>query len=122
MFLNVVELMDSVITDARTLLDELGQNEKTRQRIDSLLNAAQAIRTELMQYASADGSIDNVPRSSGYYTRTPFAVFETGIYLSKKLAERGIFPLDNQQLECLERMDSKVKSVRERLDDIWGTG
>ena len=115
-----MELIDSVISDSQTLLEQLGQHERAQQRISDLLNAAQIIQAELKLYISADGSMDNIPRSSGSYTRTPFAIFETGIYLSKKLSEHETIPLSNEQLECLERMDSKVKLVRGRLDEIWG--
>jgi len=119
MSLNVIELMDSVIADAQALLGELGQDEKARQKIASLLTQAQAIHAELMKYAAADGSIDNVPRSSGYYTRTPFGIFKTSMYIMNKYSEHKTISISTEQMVRLQRMETNVNAVADRLTEIW---
>ena len=112
--------MESVIADAQTLLNELQQNEKARERVEILLNAAQFIRDEMRSYLLADGSLNIAIAASGRYAAAPFAMIETNIYIIKKLSESGN-TLSASHLERLESMDAKVKSVRERLDEIWRT-
>ena len=121
MSINVLQLMNAVVSDCQSLLDESAHNERVRRYIDDLLNVAQFIRDELNLYVLPDGSVEVIPISSGgSYTRTPFAKFETHIYLMKKLNGSGTIELSNEQIERLESMDTTVKSVRKRLNEIWG--
>src|SRR5690242_12055621 len=72
MVANVLELIESIITDTQSLQDELGQDAQARQHVEKLLNAAHFIRDEMTLYRLGD-LINHVPRSASNYAATPFS-------------------------------------------------
>jgi len=120
MSVNVRELMDLVIIDAQSLLDELVQDDLTRQYAERMLSASQFIRDEMDLYMSVDGRVDQGVIAKGRYAAAPFAHIETNVYLANKLAASGRISLSANQLLQLEQMKIKVFKVREQLDEIWG--
>ena len=117
--INVIELMNSVITDAQTLVNELVQNEQTQRLSADLLKTAQYIRTELAMIFSDDGSLAIDPKITRHNTRAPFGMISSSIYILKERAEREITVLSKARLERLEAIESKVEEVKNRLDELW---
>ena len=113
--------MDSVIADAQTLADELGQHEPVQNYTEPLSKMAQSIRFELSLVFATDGSLAINPQKSEHYTRAPFAIIASHTYLLKKQHELSKIILNGIQLARLESIDTKVKEVKSHLDKIWNT-